>query len=109
MLILASNNERLRMAEFVKQLRYFFKKMSGSVIICPVTKQAGPHSGASWEQEKVANDLKSMKIKARSAKSFQEAFSAACKTVDDRNGLIVIAGSSSLVTDYWCSKGIKRL
>lgn len=108
-LILANSNERLQMAEFVKQLRYFFKKMSGSVIVCSVSKQAGPHGSASWDQEKVANDLKSMKIKARSAKSFQEAFELASKTVDDRNGLIVVAGSSALVADYWRSKGMKRL
>jgi dihydrofolate synthase/folylpolyglutamate synthase len=108
-LILANTNARLHIPEFVKQLRYFFKKMSGSVIVCPASQKAGPHGGASWDQEKVANDLKSMKIKARSAKSFQEALDVASKIVDERNGLIVVAGSSSIVTDYWHNKGMKRL
>lgn len=108
-LILANTNEQLQGAAFVKQLRYFFKKMSGSVIICPATQYAGFQTPVSWNHEKVANDLKSMKIKARSAKGFAEAFDVAVKSVDDRHGLIVIAGSPALITDYWCSKGMKRL
>jgi len=107
-LIIANTNEQLQMATFVKQLRYFFKKMSGSVIVCSVTQEGG-HHGSSWDQEKVTNDLKSMKIKARSAKNVSEAIEVASKMVDDRNGLIAVVGSSSLVTDYWSSKGMKRL
>ena len=108
-LILASNNEQLNLCEFVKQLRYFFKKTSGSVIVCPIEQKSGHHGCPSWDQEKVTNDLKSMKIKARSAKSFKEAFEVAQKSVDERHGLIVVSGSSSLVTEYWRYKGMKRL
>jgi len=50
-----------------------------------------------------------MKIKAKSARSFKEAFQAAEKSVDERYGLVVIAGSSSLITEYWRYKGIKKL
>ncbi len=108
-LILASNNKQLNSVEFIKQLRYFFKKTSGSVFVCPVEQKSGHHGTFSWDQEKVTNDLKSMKVKARSAKSFKEAFEAAQKTVDERHGLIVVAGSSSLITEYWRCKGMKRL
>src|SRR3989344_168009 len=99
-LIIGNDNESLNIAEFLKQLRYFFKKTSGSVIICPTTQIPGHTGAASWDPEKVSNDIKSMKIKAKSARSFKEAFEAAQKSVDERYGLVVIAGSSTIVTEY---------
>lgn len=106
--ILGSNNVNLDMTEFLKLLRYFFKKTSGQVIVCPVEKIPG-HGGESWDVEKVTNDIKTMKIKAKATKSFKEAFELAQKSVDERHGLVVIAGSSSLITEYWNLKGIKKL
>ena len=50
-----------------------------------------------------------MKIKARSAKDFAEAFDIAQKSVDERHGLVVITGSAAIVTEYWRHKGIKKL
>ena len=35
----------------------------------------------SWDVEKITNDIKSMKIKARSSKNFKEAFEAAQKAL----------------------------
>lgn len=109
-LILGSDNESINMPEFLKLLRYFFKKTSGQIIVCPVTELKGNHRATtSWDAEKVTNDIKSMKIKAKSAKNFAEAFEAAEKTVDERHGLVVVAGSASIVSEYWAYKGIKRV
>ncbi len=108
-IILGNNNPDLDLAEFLKQLRYFFKKTSGNIITCPTTPIPGQSNAPSWDPEKVSNDIKSMKIKARSAYTFKEAFNAAVKTVDERHGLIVIAGSPSLITEYWRLKGMKKL
>lgn len=108
-IILGCNNETMDVGEFLKQLRYFFKKTSGSVIVCPVATVPGHKGNASWDVEKITNDIKSMKIKARSSANFKEAFEAACKSVDERHGLVVIAGSSSIVSEYWHYKGMKKL
>ncbi len=108
-LVLGCNNTTMNQNELLKLLRYFFKKTSGSVIVCPVEKIAGQAGDASWDAEQVTNDIKGMKIKARSAKNFKEAFEVAQKSVDERHGLVVIAGSSSIVTEYWRHKGIKKL
>ncbi len=108
-LILGRDNGELQLTEFLKLLRYFFKKTSGQVIVCPVqTSPENPHA-ESWDVEKVTNDIKGMKIKARSAKNFKEAFEAAQKSVDERHGLVVITGSASVVTEYWRYKGMKKL
>jgi dihydrofolate synthase/folylpolyglutamate synthase len=108
-LVLGCNNPELDLTEFLKLLRYFFKKTSGQVIVCPVTPVPGQHAGASWDVEKATNDIKSMKIKARSAKTFKEAFEAAQKTVDERHGLVVVTGCPAIVSEYWHYKGIKKL
>ncbi len=108
-LVLGCNNQELDLSEFLKLLRYFFKKTSGQVIVCPVSEIPGQNEGSSWDVEQATNDIKSMKIKARSAKSFKEAFEAAQKTVDERNGLVIVTGSSAIVSDYWHFKGIKKL
>jgi len=107
--ILGSNNPNLDMPEFLKLLRYFFKKTSGQVIVCPVEKIPGLGGDASWDVEKVTNDIKSMKIKAKATKNFKEAFEAAQKSVDERHGLVVITGSSTILAEYWHLKGIKKL
>ena len=38
-----------------------------------------------------------------------EAFEIAQKSVDERHGLVVITGSSALISEYWQLKGIKKL
>lgn len=108
-LIIGCNNPDLNIDEFLKALRYFFKKNSGQVIVCPVAHIPGQRTDDSWDVEKVTNNIKSMKIKAKSARNFKEAFEMARKTVDDRHGLVVITGSSAIVTEYWRYKGIKKL
>ncbi len=107
--ILGCNNNSIDISEFLKLLRYFFKKTSGQVIVCPIEPLPGHHGNHAWDVEKVTNDIKSMKIKAKSAKGFKEAFEMAQKTVDTRYGLVVITGSSSIVTEYWKYKGIKKI
>jgi len=107
--VLGGNNPDIDLTEFLKLLRYFFKKTSGQVIVCPANTQPGQKGGKSWDVEKITNDIKSMKIKAKSSKSFKEAFEAAQKTVDDRHGLVVVTGSTSVITEYWHYKGMKKL
>ena len=53
--------------------------------------------------------MKELKIKARAALNFKEALELAKKSVTDRHGLVAIVGSSSLLAEYWSSKGIKKL
>lgn len=108
-IILGCNNSAMDIGEFLKQLRYFFKKTSGHVIVCPVEKIPGHKGDESWDVEKITNAIKSMKIKARSCTSFKEAFDAACKSVDERHGLVVVTGSPSIITEYWHHKGMKKL
>ncbi len=108
-LILGNNNPDLNYPEFFKLLRYFFKKTSGQVIVCHAEPMPGNEGSQSWDAEKVTNDIKSMKIKAKSAQNFKEAFEIAQQSVDERNGLVVITGSSSIVSQYWRYKGMKKL
>ena len=108
-IILGCNNQELDTNELIKLLRYFFKKTSGQVIVCPVNHVPGQKGTQSWDTEKITNDIKSMKIKARACANFTEALEAAQKTVDERHGIIVITGSTSIVSEYWKNKGIKKL
>ena len=108
-LILGNNNDALDVGELLKLLRYFFKKTSGQIIICTSEPSVSNLSSGSWDAEHIANELKGMKIKARSAASFKEAFDAAQATVDERYGLVVIAGSQEMITEYWRTKGIKKV
>ncbi len=107
-LIVGCNNPELNVAEFLKLLRYFFKKTSGQVFVCPVASIPGHVDAPSWDVEKVTNEIKSMKIKAKACANFKEAFEAAQKTVDERNGLVVVTGSTGIVTEFWRHKGLKK-
>jgi dihydrofolate synthase/folylpolyglutamate synthase len=107
-LVIGCSNNELNVPEFLKLLRYFFKKTSGQVIVYPVELSPGHNGTANLDVEKLTNDIKSMKIKARSCKNFKEAFESAQKSVDERHGLVAITGSSSAVAEYWKLKGIKK-
>lgn len=108
-IIIGAAAESLHNEEFLKLCRYFFKKTSGQLLICPNTEVLpGVHEEKSWNVEQVTNDLKSMKIKAKACKNFEEAFELAKKSVDERHGLVVITGSQSIVAHYWHNKGIKK-
>ncbi len=108
-IIMAAAKDAMHNEEFLKLVRYFFKKTSGQLLICPIESPVpGVHEEESWDIEQVTNDVKSMKIKARACKNFEEAFEAAKKSVDERHGLIVITGSHSIINTYWRSKGIKK-
>lgn len=108
-IIIGCNDTTIDMTELLKMLRYFFKKTSGQVIVCPITPLAGHKNGHAWNAEKLANDLRGMKIKARSAENFEEAFVAAKEVVDERHGLVVITGSNSIISEYWKFKGMKKI
>lgn len=93
---------------FAKQMRYFFKKTSGNIIVYPLA-QTSEWQNPSWNVEKVNSTLKSVKVKSRIATTFKEAFETAKKLVNDRNGLICLTGSPYILREYWAYKGIKKL
>ena len=107
--VIGCNNKDIDVDGLMRALRYFFKKTSGQVIVCPVASMPSDRGAQSWDIEKITNDLKSMKIKARSSASFKEAFDIAQKSVDERHGLVVVTGSSAIVNEYWNYKGIKKI
>lgn len=108
-IVVGAAQNTLHSEEFLKLLRYFFKKTSGQLFLCPI-EEALPGTGedTSWNVEQVTNDVKSMKIKARACKNFEEAFELAKKSVDERGGLVVVTGSQSIINQYWKHKGIKK-
>ena len=95
-LIIGCPQENLDYQEFLRAIRYFFKKTSGNIFICNVPKRSDQQT-TSWDIEKVALDMKALKIKARAVHNFKDAFDAAKKTVNDRHGLIAIAGSENFI------------
>jgi dihydrofolate synthase/folylpolyglutamate synthase len=108
-LVMAASEKSLHNEELLKLVRYFFKKTSGQIFICPIEHPLpGVHEETSWNPEKVANDIKSMKVKARAFSSFKEAFEAAKNSVDERQGLICVTGSHSAVSAYWRYRGINK-
>lgn len=89
--------------EIMKLIRYLFKKVNGQVFFVPVPGAAESHDPA--ELAKLALE---MNVKAKSFATFAEAFEATNKIVDERQGLVAITGSASLVSEYWKLKGTKR-
>ncbi len=108
-IIVSAARSTIHSEEFLKLVRYFFKKTSGQLFLCPLENSLpGVKEETSWSVEQVTNDVKSMKIKARACKNFEEAFDLAKKSVDERYGLVVITGSQSIINQYWRHKGIKK-
>jgi folylpolyglutamate synthase/dihydropteroate synthase len=101
-LIVAADNDQLFDTEFLRAARYFFKKTSGQVIFCPSQKSSLElkNKGGHFDAERISNEIRSFKVKAKSAKNLADAYNQALKAVDAQNGLIVIAGSTSVVQEF---------
>jgi folylpolyglutamate synthase/dihydropteroate synthase len=101
-LIIAADNDQLFDPEFLRAARYFFKKTSGQIIFCPTQKSSLEikNKAGHFDAERISNEIRSFKVKAKSAKNLAEAYSQALKAVDLQNGLIVIAGSTSIVQEF---------
>lgn len=85
---------------FIKEIRYFAKKTSGTIAFCPIQPTVGEKSHASWDAQKIAHLAKTVKIKSKAYKNFAEAFTTVQATHDDANSLIIITGSQAIVSEY---------
>lgn len=108
-IIIGSDDESIHTQEFLKLIRYFFKKTSGQIIFCPMNKNLYNKKAIPLNVEKITNDVKNHKVKAKAAKNFADAFETAKQSVDERHGLVVITGSETIINEYWNYKGIKKL
>lgn len=89
--------------EAIKLIRYLLKKVNGYIFFVPLKGVLPSH-----DVQDLATMAKELNIKAKACTSFTEAFDAARSVVDERNGLVAIAGSDELITEYWTSRGIKK-
>lgn len=104
-LIVAAAENTLDTPEFLKLMRYFFKKMSGAVIICPLTQPTpGSLEQGTWNSEKITNAIKSLRVRAFACSSLEEALKVAHEQVDQKSGLICLTGSRSIPSAYWKMK-----
>ncbi len=109
-LIVGTNGNELNNIKFLKLIRYFFKKTSGQIFLCPLTTKTESHApDTSWDVTKVANEFKNMKVKARAFESFKKALKTAQDGADEKHGLIVVSGCQAIVSEYWKNKDLKKI
>lgn len=89
--------------EAIKLARYLLKKVSGQLYFVALPADIPSHN-----PQDLAAIAKDLNIKAKSCASFVEAYEQAKASVDEREGLLVISGSHSIVSEYWKNRGIKR-
>jgi folylpolyglutamate synthase/dihydrofolate synthase len=98
-------NKAVKSLEAIKLIRYLLKKVSGQVFfVCLEGKELPFHSVS-----ELVSHAKDLGFKAKSCKTFAEAFALAKATVDERDGLIVASGSHDMVSEYWKHRGIKKI
>ena len=88
--------------EAIKLVRYLLKKVTGQIFFVTLP------GVASHSPQDLAAIAKDLNIKARACASFAEAYEQAKAAVDERNGLVAIAGSNELIAEYWKQRGIKK-
>lgn len=109
-LIMAAEAQNFNAEELARAVRYFFKKTPGQIFICPLENDITPwNENQSWDISTINTEMTNKKIKASAFKSFAKAFEAAKSNCDSKTGLILITGSSNIVTSYWKNRNIKKL
>ena len=89
--------------EALKLVRYLIKKVNGHVFFVPFNNAKNSH-----DVQELAQIAKEFNVKAKACTCMKEAFDAAKGFVDERDGLVCIAGSNELVSQYWNNRGIKK-
>jgi len=90
---------------FLKAIRYLLKKVTGEVIFVPLTN-AGFES---YHPEELLVMARGLNVRARISPSLEQALTIAREQVDPREGLVVITGAPSLVTEYWRIRDVKKI
>lgn len=101
--IILGLNKAINAMETIKLIRYLLKKVSGQIFFVPLKGSTHAH-----EAQDLAVMAKELNVKAKACSSFEEAFEQAKTIVDERDGLIAVAGSDELVSSYWHYRGIKK-
>jgi len=99
-LILGCQQNQFDDEEFIKELRYFAKKTSGSIAFCQIQPTVGEKSKESWNEQRIALIAKNAKIKVKTYKTFAEAFESVKNAHEENNSMIVITGSQAIVSQY---------
>lgn len=96
-------SKKLDAVECCKLIRYLTKKVNGSVFFVRLPGELESHI-----PEELSNIAKELNLKAKACSSLSEAIECAKTTIDERDGLIVAAGSQNIVTEFWKLRGIKK-
>jgi dihydrofolate synthase/folylpolyglutamate synthase len=95
----------LQIELLLKSIRYLLKKVPGEVVFIPLHDP----NLTSHAPEELLVRAREMNIRARSAQSLTHALQLAKEAVDTREGLVVVTGAPSLVTEYWHVREMKKL
>lgn len=99
--IFGCHADQLNHNNFIKKLRYFFKKSSAKLLFCPAQSTIGEQQGKSWNYKKIVLSVQSVKINATAYESLKQAHDSIMKQLNDPQDLLVITGSQAIVSEYW--------
>lgn len=107
--LLSNHHEHICEQEFIKSVRYFFKKISSHLILCPIANTIGEQTGTPAHLEKFMTLAQHAKIKVTVYKNFKTAFDTTTKQLHDSQDLLVITGSQAIISEYWKLKKNKDI
>jgi dihydrofolate synthase/folylpolyglutamate synthase len=102
--IIMGMRDHFKIHDIVKSVRYLLRKVSGSLLCVPLTGSRYFHN-----PEELSSHAQKNGVNAQAYRTFDDAMFQAVKSVDPRNGLVVVCGDPSLISEYWRVKGIKKL
>jgi folylpolyglutamate synthase/dihydropteroate synthase len=109
-LIMGCNQGQFEDEDFIKEIRYFAKKTSGTINFCNITPLIGEKSKTSWDANKMTNVAKASKIKSKAFKNLEEAYTTAKQSMNSNdNTLIIITGSQAITAEYMKNFADKNL
>jgi dihydrofolate synthase/folylpolyglutamate synthase len=82
--------------EFFKNIRYLCKRITTKLFFVPLSPHTPCHDTTA-----LVHAAQAINLQAYAHQSLQEAFDAAKKQIDERQGLLVVSGAPELISDYW--------
>jgi folylpolyglutamate synthase/dihydrofolate synthase len=96
-------SEAVDATESIKLIRYILKKIRGQIFVVPISDEKSVHN-----VQKMVEVSKELGVKATAYNSFTEAFDKSKEIINEQDELIVVTGSSRIVSEYWKYRGIKK-
>ena len=101
-LIIGYQEQDIDVAQLIKRLVSFFKKMTGTILVCPVTSSPGEKiNNTTCDVVYITNMLKGSGLRAIACDSLEDALQKSLHNITHPDSLTVVTGAQDVIKEFY--------